>query len=301
MLLRSIIKNETSALQGLAALAVASGFGFGFGFFYYNSTKKIAHLPTKRKSNEDKLSFTLISPVSTDSDTVYLENMGTKMVDIVLRDRDPKELPYSNAEILDYEKNVALKELQIQRESCDRMVLRGDNRNFEEIHKAGGFNPRFTIDASTVEINPLDIKWHRNNDAAGSGFVSTTTDIKTAHIAGYIFSHPRYGFLCGGNASSYDSEYTIYALNAIGAMTPSPNYYENQKEYSIPGGVDAVDIIAYRQCVANENKEKVEIKCSELFFNNRYKNKFPQAVKPIAESLLLDNEHLPELEFKKLI
>ena len=89
------------------------------------------------------------------------------------------------------------------------------------------------------------------------------------------FLDPTDGPLFRGKAFHYDGKYTIYALNAIGAMSPSPNYYENQKEYSIPGGVDKEDIIAYRRCAANRSKSGLEIKCSELFFNNRYKNKIP--------------------------
>ena len=69
-----------------------------------------------------------------------------------------------------------------------RVVFRGDQRDFEEIYKVGGFHPRFTIDPSIKRANPLDVIWHRDNNAAESGFVSTTIDAKIGHRAGCFFS-----------------------------------------------------------------------------------------------------------------
>ena len=113
---RNLINKRSSVTLGLAVVS-------GFGFFQFNSPKKASADSDQKVSNENELSFTAISPVSTNSSKVYLDsldNMDSKVVNIVLRERNPKNYHTTMQSYFDHEKNVMLKILHIQRESCDK-------------------------------------------------------------------------------------------------------------------------------------------------------------------------------------
>jgi hypothetical protein len=222
--------------------------------------------------------FTQI-PISDNQTSIDLDK--EKIIDIIIKCRNENELPYHNLNSL---KDVKI----IKRETCDRVTLRGDNRSIEQIQEAGGFHPRWTISGEeNKKHDPFDIMEHREC-SMGSGFVSTTIDPKEAHDYGRRFAS--HGDSNPVNKNTVH-KYTIYALNAIGAMTPTPPPSDNETEYSVPGGIDAEDIIAYRECTRLFFSENTET-CSDIFFNNKYKKRYPELVEPVINAMLIGNEKI---------
>jgi hypothetical protein len=241
-----------------------------------------------------------------DSKTKFSEiNMVTQPI-------SPDVLPYKDESLLDPHKNVDLPEYGIDRDTNERMVLRADRRNIEEIDRVGGFHPQYTnpLSSDPMKLNPhhrpLNVVQHRRH-SFGSGFVSTTSSQLIAHYFGsglvkynekyqcftnYAYTYLLYCLHLFG-ARFPDTEcgtYTVYTLLVRGAMTPatSGQLYDWQKEYSVPGGIDKEDILAFRTCTNVE--DSFHFKCSDIFVNKKVLNKNPKLLSEILKTQLIDNE-----------
>lgn len=207
-----------------------------------------------------------------------------KINDIIICAHSVDALPYNSEELLSPKKNQQLREYGITRDSHTRVVLRGDSRSIQEIKEVGGFHPNCTSrdyisDWSKKPQKPLDVAKHRSSSGTmRSGFVSTTVNQATAHLFGKPSLYNR----------KSNSTYTIYSLLATGAMTPAENLWFREKEYSVPGGIDYEDIIAYRECRFLDDSHF--IKCSDIFFNKKFAKKYPHLVDEVLHTQLLKDE-----------
>lgn len=186
----------------------------------------------------------------------------------------PQELPYHDAAILDAKINTKLSEYGIQRDLHTRMVLRGDKRGGKTIFEAGGFFPRCAkSNQSPLPAScSLDVVRHRDGALDTSGFVSTTVSQEVAH---------RFGW------GHWGSAYAVYTMLVTGAVTPSSNIglFSDEKEYSVPGGIENKDILAYRECNANMRST-----CSDIQLNSLFAKNHPEMVSEVVRTQLLCDE-----------
>lgn len=210
------------------------------------------------------------------------------------------QLPYEN------ELKTMNPTVEYKRENCSTIVLRGDDRDIDTIQAAGGFHPNSTYQFH--RDNPLDIRSHRI-DSSGSGFLSTTKSPGTAHSYGVTFANRTkskelsfwgYTFL---RWNYHVREYTLYALEVDGAVFLAPEQLRKHQlfdidEYSVPGGVDADRIVAFRKCKLKSQPQysqeggkyfSILTRCGDVFFNSKYKFN-----KKIADGLLFNGESIDE-------
>jgi hypothetical protein len=200
-------------------------------------------------------------------------------IDIVLRYIHPSQLPYADEPLLNPEQNKLLKKHEITRESYSSVTFRGDGRSYDKIKNVGGFHPLYTIQNEDQKESALDVIAHRNE--AYSGFVSTTRDVSIAH---------RFG-------ADQRNFYSIYGVEAIGAMGPSKILLAHENEYSVPGGIDLDSVITVRNCKTEHIPPVYErsltfAKCGDIFFNRKYAEKYPRKAKKIVEAQLFVGESI---------
>lgn len=207
--------------------------------------------------------------------TIRGESVGkSQAFNLILAQHLHSHLPYFG---FDWWSNGASR--GILREGCTRVTFRGDNRSISEIKEAGGFHPKCTLSSEEYPKQPLDITAHRNG--LTSGFLSTT-------------SVPRVAYGWGASHALLSNNYTVYALQTKGAITPSfesenPNI-SREMEYSIPGGVDYENIISYRKCKVQFKRLEQFTTCSNIFFNKKFMEKNPKLVNAIVQEQLFDEE-----------
>lgn len=212
-------------------------------------------------------------------------SMLPHFVDITLNANiDPKKLPY--ADIFTPE---ALSKQGCSRLNTCRIVARGDARSLDEISYFGGFHPSGAVTATYKEDSSyiLDVISHRISPD-GSGFVSFTTAIDVAKR--YCTSSP--GPVIAARAQSKNIGF-VYFAKGTGLISPSSQICPQEFEYSAPGGIDAEDIVAYRQV----NVRKICFDKSSIFINPDFIKKYPNKVAFMINSFLMKDECLkaPEL------
>lgn len=198
--------------------------------------------------------------------------------DIKINEHPNEPLPYEDLAILNPNSNPDLTKLNINRDQATRVVLRSDHRNMEQITEAGGFHPKCTwSEHIDTDEKTLDVTRHRLSSST-SGFVSSTVSPKAAHMFGVDY------------AQNHDNKYTVYALETTGAMSPgtSMDYYPEEHEYSIIGGVDLDKVISYRNCELD--RSNYHSTCSNLFFNEKFIKDRPALVEKTIEVQLFKNE-----------
>ncbi len=210
-----------------------------------------------------------IYPVFVEFKTAYNPTAGQKQqIDIILKkDIDPKTLPYADVYTQAVLEGVGLerKAVGVKRFNDCRLLLRGDDRSPDEIFEAGGFHPQYTNPLSSPKKGKdiLDVNQHRFFPE-GSGLVSCTSSLGTAgHFA---------------DTSGY-----VYLVKATGAIGPCA--LNRELEYSVPGGVDAEDIVAYRK-----KGSKYSFCGSSIFINKSFMNRYPDQVNDVIQAFLQKNE-----------
>lgn len=149
-----------------------------------------------------------------------------------LKELNPTDLPYSNAPFL--QANY-LKEKKQERLSSVNIFLRADHVPPETIIlKRKGFHPHPTITGNYGKLwdkpdKILDIERHRITSAY-TGSVSCTDNIQVLK-----------------NFNADQDNIYVYMLKASGAVTTGDSRMKEECEYTVPGGVDADDIIAFRK------------------------------------------------------
>ncbi len=102
-----------------------------------------------------------------------------------------------------------------------------------------GFHPNITNPNTVYSRQGADILnvWYHRAGATGSGFISCTDSMKAANKAAY---DARIGNL---NIDTY-----VYLVKATGVLNPGRGggeVIDNEYEYSVAGGIDADDIVAF--------------------------------------------------------
>jgi hypothetical protein len=188
---------------------------------------------------------------------------------------DPASLPY--ADVYTQEKLQKIKAPRLN--SCS-LFWRGEDRPIGEILNVGGFQPNITTeDNPTYSEKTLDVQAHREN-TEGSGLVSFTSYKPMAQEFGRVYAQ-----------KSHQNEYYLYLAKTTGAIGPdkaAEDYVqmELEQEYSVPGGIDAEDIVSYRRCNVETGS------CSSIFLANRFIHQYPHLVKTVLKENLAKNEEL---------
>jgi hypothetical protein len=210
-----------------------------------------------------------------------LENKSELFVDWKLFDIDSKSLPYNDVPALQKE---SLEESGLQRLDSCNIFLRSDHIKPEEIIlERKGFHPHPTINPKGFGDLPpeyiLNVESHRVNSER-TGFVSCTDSMQ------FIKNYNR--FTASGNY--------VYMLKAKGAVNPGNSWCSREREYSVPGGVDATDIIAFRQLSTTSGYDGFNgsiLYIREDFFKNYPKILFKmvEVYEEPGEEVSIDNPH----------
>src|SRR3990167_6933342 len=207
-----------------------------------------------------------------------------KEINIILtEDIEPQKLPY--AEIYTPSK---LNQIGAVRHNNCIIVARGDKRSPKEVIGMGGFHPQFTNPESKSKEGEeiLDIASHRVT-AQGSGVVSYTSDMNVAKDFGLNINQDGY----------------VYLAKVTGAITDAARQLIAEKEYSVPGGTDAEDIVAFRKVDSaipdiedidsNDSIDEIygpDFGGTSIFISNDFIEKYPHVVDKIIDIYLQDNE-----------
>jgi len=173
----------------------------------------------------------------------------------------PREkLPYACFYTEEY-----LKEEELIRENTTIVLARADNRTPKEIWARGGFHPQATNSYSCQKYGEdiLDVISHRNL-AWGSGLVSLTHSMEVA------INLP---------LTTY-----VYLIKAVGAISPHPKFFANECEWSIPGGVDFGDVIAFR------SSQGYTFNNSPIFISKDFEQRYPEKLSSAIKAYLSTNE-----------
>lgn len=210
------------------------------------------------------------------------ENKSELFVDWKLFDIDSKSLPYNDVPTL---QKKYLEESGLQRLDSCNIFLRSDHIKPEEIILGRkGFHPHPTINPEGFGDLPpeyiLNVESHRVNSMR-TGFVSCTDSMQL------IKNYNR--FTASGNY--------VYMLKAKGAVNPGNSWCSREREYSVPGGVDAADIIAFRQLSTTISRDGFGgsiLYIREDFFKNYPKILFKMMAvyEEPGEEVSIDNPHL---------
>lgn len=167
-----------------------------------------------------------------------------------------KMLPYS-----DVYTDAALRNAGLERFAQSLLVARADRRSPQEILNAGGFHPQATnpddLNAK-CSLTILDVMSHRDT-AKGSGLVSFSSSMQVVMTM---------------------SSRCTYLVKVLGAIGPHAEHMEEEKEYSVPGGVDAEDIAAFR----------IKMEYAPIFVSNAFLVAHPEMTPHIIAAYLREDE-----------
>ena len=207
---------------------------------------------------------------------------STKTLDIVLvQSIPPSKLPY--ADIYTQDK---LAEIKAERFNQCMILARGDSRSITAISYAGGFHPQYTNPETKLAKQGkdiLDVIQHRRL-VEGSGLVSFTSDIEVAK-----------------NFSVGEEKGFVYFVKVTGAIGPSPMINHQESEFSVPGGVDAKNIVAFRALNSqiqdiedimdnDTDVSEVSFSGSSIYISRQFIKDYPDRVGDLIDSILQKNE-----------
>lgn len=191
-------------------------------------------------------------------------------------------LPYSD--ILSEEK---LAKSGYKRINKSIVVARGDGRSPQQIIEAGGFHPYGAITGQYKEPKEiLDVEAHRYH-SDGSGFVSCTGDMRVAK--NFSFTGPTDSIQLKAQLKNVGYVYLIMVTGAVGPGHGT--MFKFEKEYSVPAGIDAQQIIAHREV---RDLKMRDFKGSSIFVNLDFIKRYPDPKlwKKIVSAYLMDDEEL---------
>jgi hypothetical protein len=222
-----------------------------------------------KESKNDLSNLFLEIKVTKSNSPVSADLKDSKEISIILTKHiDAEKLPYADTEQLG---EAYLKSIGARRFNNCMIVARGDTRSPKEIFEVGGFHPKFTAPGSVAKSeikDVLDVVSHRGA-TEGSGLVSYTVDPSIARSF-------------GSDEGGY-----FYLAKATGAVGPSEqDFYKKEKEYSVPGGVDAEDIVAVRKVKQGEAGSFEE----SIFISKAFIEKYPERVPEVIHACLALNE-----------
>jgi hypothetical protein len=220
--------------------------------------------------------------VNLDSNDPYRYGENNKQIKIItLKTKDnesilPSNLPYAGFFTSSYLNSA---KIQAQRVSECIVIARGDSRLPEEIFSSGGFHPQFTNplaqDKARTGDDILDVAKHRE-DSPGSGLVSCSSNM-----------HDALTFSAGK-----DDRGAVYFVKVRGAIDPG-KVLDSESEYSVPGGMDAEDIVAYRltSLGLDETGRTVSgFHGSSIFISHHFLKNYPGEVNTLIDNFLQHNE-----------
>lgn len=261
----------------------------------HEDDKKIFRLVLEESHNKNQLMFfgnpkssqrafrEFKVEVKNDLQEEDVANESQKKIQIILTERiEPTRLPYFNEVkqyIRDYNGDPIITASVTRLNQC--MVLaRGEAISPEELFEIGGFHPAASATGlyATTEklLNFLD---HRLGVEYpyGTGFTSFTSSITVAkHFAG--------------------PQQHVYLAKTTGPVTPIRDAehgkdHFGEDEYSVPGGVDAVDVIAYRKLDKDNSFYRGhDFHGSSIFIKEEFIQQYPYAVGDIIAFYLQPNE-----------
>ncbi|MDX1837305.1 hypothetical protein [Legionella taurinensis] len=197
------------------------------------------------------------------------DNAAETDIDIALgKVIDPEKLPYH-----DYYNQTYLNKIGARRINQCIVVARGDITPPEKFFETGSILPKGVLtgqfkDQETI----LDVPSHRVT-SDGSGVLSCTKSVEVAK------NFSQSNKVLGGGY--------VYLLKGTGAISPT-QFAVGEKEYSIPGGVDAIDIIGFRQVPLG----KVDFSGSTIYISKDFIAQYPEKAELTLKVYLEKNEFL---------
>lgn len=207
-------------------------------------------------------------------------------INIVLEDEQSvsdKELPYA-----DYFTPEKLAEWGMKRlNQRSRLFWRGDETPLEKFIEAGGIHPRpLRKEGSPDDAfkDMLDVNDHLNS-SKGSGYVSFTGSKSCAKYYGESYSNKP--------TNEYDKKFSLYLVKTQGAIDTG----SQEREYSMPGGVDPNAIVSVRQCMRVHPSYPLD--CGSIKVSTDFINKHPNYVDAVLNANLDPHEQVVKNSFKR--
>lgn len=205
------------------------------------------------------------------------DNSAETNIDIPLgKAIEPEKLPYHEF----YDK-AYLERIGGHRVNQCIVLARGDITPPEVFFETGSILPNGILKEKFTETERiLDVASHRVT-SEGSGVLSCTKSVEVAK------NFSQSGKEVGGGY--------VYLVKGTGAISPI-QFAAQEKEYSLPGGIDAIDIIGFRQVPPG----KFNFSGSTIYLNKDFIAQYPDKAEKTLQTYLEKSESLSQESQKVL-
>lgn len=211
---------------------------------------------------------------------------------IILKEFDPRELPYAKTyEERDSKKTKKSHKVNHKRVAASLILLRTDHISPKKILERGGFQPHcLPKNKKNLDGNYPEAETEEEQEEINEDILSPTSHSHHSKNSGSVSC--TYSMSSIKNLSFGYANY-VYMVKAVGGFRGT-NIRKRECEITVPGGIDAEDIIAFRRLNGREsnlfNPEE------PLYINENFIRRYPDLLDYILTRYLEEGEYCPTAE-----